>query len=111
VNIQDGFADSDVGAEMTCVGAGSVDRHDLGAEAVSGRISELVELVEVASKCGVVGELSGTQGALMDVWEMRLYVEGLLKGVVGPVDAVGTGVAAARSEGLGLVHAPDRRDG
>jgi hypothetical protein len=65
----------------------------------------------MALECGAVGESPDTQGTLMDVREVCLYVEGSFKGVVGPVDAVGAGVAAAGSEGLGLVHALDRRDG
>jgi hypothetical protein len=72
-------------------------------------IAELVDFVEMASERGAVGEPFDAQGALMDVWEMCLCVEGPLKGVVRPVDTVGTGVAAAESQELGLVHALGRR--
>jgi hypothetical protein len=54
-----------------------------------------VGVVEVASEGQAVGESLDTQGALVDVWEMCLYVEGSLKGVVGPIDAIDAGVAAA----------------
>jgi hypothetical protein len=70
-----------------------------------------VDLVEMASERGVVGESSDAQRALMDVWEVRLHVEGSLKGIVGPIDAVSAGIAATGSERLGLVHALDRRGG
>jgi hypothetical protein len=69
-----------------------------------------VTLVEMASERGVVSESSDAQGTLMDMREVRLYVEGSLKGVVGPVDAVSAGVMATGSERLGLVHALDRKD-
>jgi hypothetical protein len=64
-------------------------------EAASRSVVKLVELVEMASESGTVGEPFDAQGALVDVWEVCLYMEGLLKGVVRPVDAIGTGVAAA----------------
>jgi hypothetical protein len=56
-----------------------------------------VGVVEVTSECETVGEPFDAQGALMDVWAMCLLVEGALEGIVGPIDAVGTGVAAAKS--------------
>jgi hypothetical protein len=57
------------------------------------------------------GESLDTQGTLVDVREMRLCVEGSLKGVVGPIGAVSAGIATTGSERLGLVHALDRRGG
>jgi hypothetical protein len=66
-----------------------------------------VGVVEVASESEAVGKSLDTQGALVDVWEVRLHVEGLLERVVGPIGAVGTRVAAAESQGLRLIHALD----
>jgi hypothetical protein len=51
------------------------------------------------------GESLDTQGTLVDVREMRLYMEGSLEGIVRPVGAIGAGIAAAESQGLGLMHA------
>jgi hypothetical protein len=111
MDIQDGFADGDVGAEVACIGAGSVDRHGLGTEAASGRVAESVDFVKMASERGAVGESFDAQGTLVDVWEMRLDVEDLLERVVRPIGAVGTRVAAAESHGLGVIHGLGERDG
>jgi hypothetical protein len=91
------LADGSLGTEMAHVGAGGVVRHGLGTEAASGWISEFVGVVEVASERKTVGESFGAQGALVDVWTMCLLVEGTFEGIVGPVDAIGTRVAAAES--------------
>jgi hypothetical protein len=104
------LADGSLGAEMTHVSAGSVVRHGLGTEAASGWISELVGVVEVASERKTVGEPFDAQGALVDVWAVCLLVEGAFEGIVGPIDAVGTGVAAVESQGLGLMHILDGGD-
>jgi hypothetical protein len=64
-----------------------------------------MELVEMAPERDTVGEPFDAQRALMDVREVCLCVERSLEGVVGPIDTVGTGVAAAESQGLGLIHA------
>jgi hypothetical protein len=69
-----------------------------------------VGVVEMASKRKTVGEPFDAQGALVDVWAMCLLVEGSLEGIVRPVDAVGTRIAAAESQGLRLIHALGRRD-
>jgi hypothetical protein len=105
------LADGSLGAEMTRVGAGSVVRHGLGTEAACGWISELVGVVEMASERKTVGEPFDAQGALVDVWAVCLLVEDAFKGIVGPIDAVTAGVAAADSYGLGLMHALGRGDG
>jgi hypothetical protein len=111
MNIEGGSAGSDMGAVGTCVDVGSVDRHSLGtAEATSGLVTEFVSLVEMMSERDVVGKSSGAQGTLVDVGEMYLDVEGSLKGVVGPVDAVGAGVAAAKLQKLRLLHALGERE-
>jgi hypothetical protein len=68
-----------------------------------------VDIVEVASEGKAIGELLDTQGTLVDVWEMRMLVECPFKGVVGPVDTVDTGITAAESQGLVLVHRPSER--
>jgi hypothetical protein len=70
-----------------------------------------VGVVEVASERETVGEPFDAQGALVDVREMGLLVEGSFEGIVGPVDAAGTGVAAAESQRLGLMHTLDGGDG
>jgi hypothetical protein len=57
------------------------------------------------------GEALDTQGALVDVREMCLCMEGSLEGIVRPIDAVGARVAAAESQGLGLMHTLDGGDG
>jgi hypothetical protein len=101
------LADGGLGAKLAHVGAGTVVRHILGAEAASGRITEFVGVVEMASERKTVDEPFGTQGALVDVWTMCLLVEGAFEGVVGPIGTVDTGVAAAGSERLGLVHILD----
>jgi hypothetical protein len=64
-----------------------------------------VDVVEMASESEAVGESFDAQGTLVDVWEVCLYVEVTLKGVVRPIDAVGAGVAATGSQRLGLIHA------
>jgi hypothetical protein len=104
------LADGSLGAEMTHVGAGSVVRHGLGTEAASGWISEFVGVVEVASERKTVGESFNAQGALVDVWTMCLLVEGAFEGIAGPIDAMGTGIAAAELQGLGLMHILDGGD-
>jgi hypothetical protein len=109
MNGEGSLADGGLGTEMACVDAGSVVRHSLGAETASGWISEFVGVVEVASERETVGEPFDTQGTLVDVWTVCLLVEGPLERVVRPVGAVGTGVTATRSEGLGLVHALVRK--
>jgi hypothetical protein len=63
----------------------------------------------MASERDVVGESSDAQRTLVDVWEVRLHVEGSLKGVVRPVDTVGAGITTAGSQGLVLVHRPSER--
>jgi hypothetical protein len=103
------LADGSLGTEVAHVGAGSVVRHNLGAEAAGGWISELVGVVEMASEGKAIGKSLDTQGALVDVWEVCLLVECPFKGVVGPVDAVGTGITAADSQGLRLIHALGKR--
>jgi hypothetical protein len=95
---------------MAHVGAGTVVWHILGAEAASGRITEFVDLVEMSSEGDAIDEAFDAQGTLVDVGEVRLCVKELLKGIVGPINAVGTGVAVAGSERLGLVHTLDRKD-
>jgi hypothetical protein len=104
VDGEGGLADGSLGAEVTHVGAGSAGRHGLRAEATSGWISKLVDVVEMASERKTVGESLDAQGALMDVREVCLDVEGSLEGVERPVGTIGAGVAAAESQGLGLVH-------
>jgi hypothetical protein len=91
------LTDSGLGAEVAHVSAGAFVRHGSGAEAASGRIPEFVGVVKMASERKTVGEPFNAQGALMDVWAMRLFVEGAFEGIVRPIDAVGTGVAAAES--------------
>jgi hypothetical protein len=59
----------------------------------------------MASEGKAIGESLDTQGTLVDVWEMCLFVEISLERVVGPIDAVGAGIAAAESQRLGLIHA------
>jgi hypothetical protein len=59
----------------------------------------------MTSEGDTIGEVFDAQGALVDVGEMRLYVENSLEGIVGPVDAVSAGVAAAGLQGLRLIHA------
>jgi hypothetical protein len=76
---------------------GGVDWHRLGAEAASGLIIELVDLVKMASEGSAVGESFDAQGALVDVWEMCLHVEGSLERVVRPIGTVNAGVTAAGS--------------
>jgi hypothetical protein len=105
------FADGSLGAKMARVSAGTVVGHGLGAEATSGWIPEFVGVVEVASERKTVGEPFDTQGALINVREMCLYVEGSLEGIVRPIDAIGARVAAAESQGLGLMHTLDGGDG
>jgi hypothetical protein len=56
-----------------------------------------VGVVEMASERKTVGESFNAQGTLVDVWAMCLFVEDTLEGIVGPIDAVGTGIAAAES--------------
>jgi hypothetical protein len=56
-----------------------------------------VGVVEMASERKTVGESFDAQGTLVDVWAMCLLVEGTFEGIVGPVDAIGTRVAAAES--------------
>jgi hypothetical protein len=63
-----------------------------------------VDLVEVTSEGGAIDEAFDAQGTLVDVGEMRLYVKDSLERVVGPVDAVSAGVAAAGLQGLRLIH-------
>jgi hypothetical protein len=109
VNVEKGLADGDVWALVTLVGSGTRG-HILGAEAACGWIPEFVGVVEMASEGKAIGESLDTQRALVDVWEMCLYVEGSLKGIVRPVDTVGAGVAATESQRLGLVHALGRGD-
>jgi hypothetical protein len=109
MDVKEGLADGDIGTQVAFVGSGTRG-HILGAEAACGRISELVYFVEMASEGDAVGELLDAQGTLVDVWEMRLFVEDTLKGFVGPIDAVDAGVAAAESQGLGLIHALGKRD-
>jgi hypothetical protein len=58
-------------------------------------VVKFVEFVEMTSESGAIGESFGAQRALMDVREVCLYVEGSLKGIVRPVDAVGAGVTTA----------------
>jgi hypothetical protein len=99
-----GLTDGSLGAKMAHVDAGSVVRHGLGTEAASGWVSEFVGVVEMASERETVGEPFDAQGTLVDVREMCLYVEGSLEGIVRPVGAIGTGVATAESQGLGLMH-------
>jgi hypothetical protein len=70
-----------------------------------------VGVVEMASERKTVGESFDAQGALMDVREMCLYMEGSLEGIVRPIGAIGTRVAAAESQGLELMHALDGGDG
>jgi hypothetical protein len=96
---------------MAHVGAGSVVRHGSGAEATGGWIPEFVGVVEVASEREAVGEPFDAQGTLVDVQEMSLFVEGSFKGIVGPVGAAGTGIAATGSQRLGLMHTLDGEDG
>jgi hypothetical protein len=67
-----------------------------------------VDFVEMTPKGSVVDESFDAQGTLVDVWEMCLHMEGSLEGVVGPIGAVGTGIAAAESQELGLMHTSDR---
>jgi hypothetical protein len=110
MDVEDGLADGGIGAKVTRVGAGSAGRHGLEAEATSGWVTEFVDLVEMSSEGDAIDEAFDAQGTLVDVGEMHLYVEELLKGVVGPIDTVGTGVTATGSERLGLVHALDRKD-
>jgi hypothetical protein len=69
-----------------------------------------VDIVEVASEGKAIGEPLDTQGTLVDVWEVRLLVEYPFKGIVRPVDTVGTGITAADSQGLRLIHALGKRD-
>jgi hypothetical protein len=64
-----------------------------------------MDLVEMALEGSTVDEPFDTQGALVDVWEMCLHVKGSLERVVRPIDTVGTGVAAAGSQELRLMHA------
>jgi hypothetical protein len=104
------LTDGGLGTKMAHVGAGSVVRHGLGTNTTGGWISEFVGVVEMASECKTVGEPFDAQGAVVDVWAMCLFVEGAFEGVVGPIDAVGTGVTTTGSERLGLVHALDRKD-
>jgi hypothetical protein len=66
-----------------------------------------VDVVEMTPEGETSGESFDTQGTLVDVREMRLYVEGSLEGIVRPVGAIGTRIAAAESQGLGLVHTLD----
>jgi hypothetical protein len=103
MDVEEGLADGDIGTQMTLVGSGTRG-HLLGAEAASGWIPEFVGVVEVVSERKTVGEPFDAQGTLVDVREMCLYVEGSLEGIVRPVDAIGAGVAAAESQGLGLMH-------
>jgi hypothetical protein len=63
----------------------------------------------VASEGSAVGESFDAQGALVDMREVCLRVEGTLKGVVRPIDTVDAGVAAAGSQRLVLVHRPVER--
>jgi hypothetical protein len=98
------LADSSLGTEMAHMGAGSPVRHGSGTEAASRRVTEFVGVVEMAPEREAVGKPLDAQGALVDVREMCLYVEGSLEGIVRPVGAVGTGVAAAESQRLGLMH-------
>jgi hypothetical protein len=104
------FADGSLGAKMTRVSAGTVVGHGLGTEAASGWVSEFVGVVEMASERKTVGELFDAQGALVDVREVCLYMEGSLEGIVRPIDAIGARVAAAESQGLGLMHMLDGGD-
>jgi hypothetical protein len=110
MNGEGSLTDGSLGAEMAHVGTESVVRHDLGTEAASGWISKFVGVVEMASECKTVGEPFDAQGTLVDVWAMCLLMEGTLKGVVRPVGAISAGVAAAESQGLGLMHALGERD-
>jgi hypothetical protein len=105
------FADGDMGAEVAYMGTGNVVRHILGSEAACGQISKFVDVVEMASERETIGKPFDAQGALMDVWEMCLYVEGSLEGIVRPIDAIGARVATAESQGLGLMHMLDGGDG
>jgi hypothetical protein len=54
----------------------------------------LVSPVRVTSEGGLVGELSVAQGALVDVWEVCLSVEGSQDGVVGPERTIDAEVSA-----------------
>jgi hypothetical protein len=110
VDVEEGLADSDVGTQVTLVS--SVTRgHGLRAEAACGRISKLVDVVEMTPEGEASGKSFDTQGALVDVREVCLDVEGSLEGVKRPVGAIGTGVTAAESQGLGLMHMLDEGDG
>jgi hypothetical protein len=91
------LANGSLGAEVTCVGAGSVVRHGLGTEAASGWVPEFVGVVEVTSERETGGEPLDAQGAVVDMWAMCLFVEGAFEGIVGPVDAMGARIAAAES--------------
>jgi hypothetical protein len=109
MDVEEGLADGDVGTQVALVGS-DTRGHILGAEAACGWISEFVGVVEVASERKTVGEPFNAQGALVDVWAMCLLVEGAFEGIVGPIDAMGTGIAAAESQGLGLMHTLDGGD-
>jgi hypothetical protein len=113
-------ADTEVGDELevgckscttagTDIDTGDVGWHALRTEVTSGLVIELVDLVEITSKGGAVGEPFDAQGTLVDMWEVCLRVEGSLEGVVRPVSAVDTEIVVARSQELGLVHALDER--
>jgi hypothetical protein len=83
----------------------SLDGSDLIDEVVLGFVSP----VGMLSEGGLIGELSVTQGTLMDVWEVCLCVEGSQDGIVGPKGAIDAEVAAGKLWILG--HALDRGDG
>jgi hypothetical protein len=91
------------------VDGGDIDWHRLGAEAAGGLVVELVDLVEMVSEGGTVGESLDAQGTLVNVWKMCLRVEGSLERVVRPIDTVCAGVVPARSQKLGLEHALGER--
>jgi hypothetical protein len=54
----------------------------LEVEVVGRLVVELVDLIEMASEDGVIGKALGTQGTLVNVWKMYLYMESSLDGVM-----------------------------
>jgi hypothetical protein len=69
----------------------------LTSKASSGGEAKLVELGEMNSDSDATIESSGTQGALVDAWEMGLLVEEPIERVVTPIRAVDASVATRGS--------------
>ena len=64
----------------------------------------------MASEGSAAGESFDAQGTLVDVREVCLRMEGSLERVVRPIGTVDTGIAAAGSQRLGLIHTLGRGD-